>query len=98
MRTEKQLLSPSQVGVDTKTWLDRYCVPELDLHFVEPRGLRLIGMSMPSAGVDQLLDFLDRLQHLAAVPRLLAAASLWVVLLSMAYLVCLRYWEPRHEA
>eukprot|EP00913_Durusdinium_trenchii_P002320 g2143.t1 len=29
VRTEKQLLSPSQVGTTTSTWLDRYCVPEL---------------------------------------------------------------------
>ena len=83
--------------VDTKTWLDRYCVPELNLHFVEPRGSQLRCLCMPSGGVDQFLDFLDRLRHLAAVPRLLGAASLWVLLLSMAYLLCLRYWEPRLE-
>ncbi|CAK9009322.1 unnamed protein product [Durusdinium trenchii] len=84
VRTEKQLLSPSQVGTTTSTWLDRYCVPELP-------ELDSFPSSVSGAAAAQLLGFLERARQLASVPRALAVAGLWVLALNMAYLLCLRY-------
>ncbi|CAL1155036.1 unnamed protein product [Cladocopium goreaui] len=84
VRTEKQMLAPLKVNLDTKPWMERYCVPAADQPF------EIWRRWTTSGAVAQALVVLEQLLSLASMPRLLLLATLWTLALSVAYLRCLR--------
>lgn len=84
VRTEKQMLAPCKVNLDTKPWMERYCVPAADQPF------EIWRRWTTSGAVAQALVVLEQLLFLASMPRLLLLVTLWTVALSVAYLRCLR--------
>lgn len=84
VRTEKQMLAPRKVNLDTKPWMERYCVPAAD------QPLEIWRRWTASGVVAEALLVLEQLSSLASIPRLLLLATLWTLALSVAYLWCLR--------
>ncbi|CAE7540855.1 SLC44A1 [Symbiodinium natans] len=92
VRTEKQFLSPREVTVETNPWVDRYCVPTRALSDALTSGATLAGSVGPGAPMDWFMGCFERLQNLASSPRLLCLAGLWALLVSLVYLLCLRFF------
>mmetsp|Transcript_54703 Transcript_54703/g.127600 ORF Transcript_54703/g.127600 Transcript_54703/m.127600 type:complete len:709 (-) Transcript_54703:114-2240(-) len=86
----KQLLSPRQVAVETKPWMDRYCVPTSAFTDVLPSKTSLFGVFSWGAPTEWLVACFERVRQLASTPRLLCLAVAWALLVSLVYLVCLR--------
>ncbi|CAJ1419713.1 unnamed protein product [Effrenium voratum] len=91
VRTEKQLLSPQKAAA-TKTWIDRYCVPTVQIGDALLAGTPLMGKVGSGAVTEGFLSVFDQLSSLAAAPRLLTAAAVCTLVLSLGYLLCLRFF------
>eukprot|EP00439_Symbiodinium_sp_Y106_P070191 s846_g12.t1 len=92
VRTEKQFLSPQEVTVETKPWVDRYCVPARALGDALASKTSLLGAVGPGVPMDWLVGCYERLRSLPSTPRLLAIAGVWALFVSLIYLLCLRFF------
>ncbi|CAE7658942.1 SLC44A1 [Symbiodinium pilosum] len=92
VRTEKQVLSPQEVFVETKPWVDRYCVPARALGDALASRTSLLGAIASGAAMDWLVGCFEQLRSLPSIPRLLCLATAWALIVSLVYLLCLRFF------